>query len=301
MTIRHLRVFIAVAETERMSAAARRLYVAQPTVSQTVAEIEAHYGVRLFERLSKKLYITPEGARLLGYARHIVALFDEMEQSLQQASDRPSLKIGATMSVGGSILPELVSRYETGEGGFRAEVYVDNSREIETRLLRSRLDVALVEGRVKSAELLVRPVIRDELVLLCAPGHPFAGRASVKPEELIDQPFILREEGSGTRELFEIGLASVGISVERKWVCHTADAILRAVEAGQGLSVISRRLAAEAAAAGRVHMAAVEGLDLTRAFSLVYHKDKFLSPALLAFLEVCARGGEEWAGAQSSE
>ena len=71
MTIRHLRVFIAVAETERMSAAARRLYVAQPTVSQTVAEIEAHYGVRLFERLSKKLYITPDGARLLGYARHI--------------------------------------------------------------------------------------------------------------------------------------------------------------------------------------------------------------------------------------
>lgn len=109
-------------------------------------------------------------------------------------------------------------------------------------LLDSRLDLALVEGEIHSPDLLVRPVIRDELVLVCPPDHPFARRAGILAEELEGQPFILREEGSGTRARLEEFLKSRDIAIVPKWICYGADPILAAVEGGQGLSVISRRL-----------------------------------------------------------
>lgn len=287
MTIRHLTIFIAVADTGKMSAAAKQLYIAQPTVSQTIAEIESYYGIRLFERLSKKLYITPAGEQLLSYARHIVSLFEEMERGLRYTSQYPALRVGATITVGSCVLADIVNRFEEACPGVRVEVFVDNSSTIEEQILKSELDLALVEGKVKNPDLVVRPVIKDELVLICGQGHPFTQKEAVTAAELEGQPFILREPGSGTRELLEDWLEKLGIGIDRKWVCHSSNAIISAVEGGQGLSVISRRLVEEAAAAKKIHMAAVSDMDLSRDFSVVYHKNKFLSPPFTGFMEAC--------------
>ena len=170
MTIRHLRILMAVADTGQMSAAARQLYITQPTVSQAIADIEAAYGVRIFERLSRRLYITPAGAQMLDYARHIVASFDEMEERMRSAAQNPLLHVGATITVGGSVMPDIVSGFEARYPESRIHVTVDNTVRMEELLLKSLLDVALMEGAVKSSELLTKPVIRDELVLI-VPGR----------------------------------------------------------------------------------------------------------------------------------
>ena len=287
MTIRHLRILMAVADTGQMSAAARQLYITQPTVSQAIADIEAAYGVRIFERLSRRLYITPAGAQMLDYARHIVASFDEMEERMRSAAQNPLLHVGATITVGGSVMPDIVSGFEARYPESRIHVTVDNTVRMEELLLKSLLDVALMEGAVNSSELLTKPVIRDELVLIVPMRHPFAGRESVRPQELAGQPFVLRERSSSTRELFENRLRPLGIEVEDKWSCQSADAILNAVAEGQGLSVVSRRAAEGAAEKGLIGVLRIEGMDLTRKFSLIYHKNKFLSPPMRGFMSVC--------------
>lgn len=157
MTFRHLKIFIAVAQTGSMSAAARELYIAQPTVSQVIAEIENEYGIRLFERLSRRLYITREGRQLLDYARHITALFEEMERDLHYASRNRTLRVGATITVGSCVLPALVARFEAENPSDTVEVLVDNTRVIEEKILSSELDFGLVEGDVTEADLLSRP------------------------------------------------------------------------------------------------------------------------------------------------
>ena len=268
-----------------MGAAAKQLYISQPTVSQVIAEIEEQYGVKLFERLSKKLYITREGRQLLDYARHIIALFDEMERSLNYAAAHHSLRVGATITVGSSVLPAIIRGFEERHPDITTQVWVDNTQVIEGMILESGLDLALVEGEVSSPDLTVTPVLEDELVLICGEGHPFSQLQSVSLQELEGQDFVLREPGSGTRERFSAILAQKGVTVRPKWVCHSSDSILAAVAQGQGLSVVSRRLAQQSVQEKELHILPIEDVKLHRTFNLIYHKNKFLSEPMRAFLD----------------
>lgn len=285
MTIRELRIFIAVVETGKMGLAAKKLYIAQPTVSHVISEIESTYGVKLFERLAKRLYITPEGERLLGYARHIVALFDEMERSLKNSSNQVLLKMGATITVGSCVLTSIINRLEEKHPNVQAQVYVDNTHIIEEMILTSKLDLALVEGSVTSKDLLVHPVIRDELVLICGMQHPLVSKKVISIEELAGQAFIVREQGSGTRERFEELIQSCHIEIYPKWTCHCSDAILTAVAGGQGLAVISKMLVREMVQSKKLHIIEIDGVKLDRSFSLVYHKDKFISQPMQSLID----------------
>ncbi len=285
MTIRELRIFIAVVETGKMGLAAKKLYIAQPTVSKVISEIEATYGVKLFERLAKRLYITPEGEQLLSYARHIVALFDEMERGLKNSSNQVLLKVGATITVGSCVLTNIINRLEEKHPNVQAQVYVDNTHVIEEMILTSRLDLALVEGAVTSKDLLVQPMIHDELVLICGMQHPFASKKAISMDELAGQAFVVREKGSGTRERFDEALHSRHIEIYPKWTCHSSDAILTAVAGGQGLAVISKLLVLEMVESKKIHTIDIDGANLDRSFDLVYHKDKFISPAMQSLID----------------
>lgn len=296
MTFRHLKIFIAVAQSGSMSAAARELYIAQPTVSQVIAEIENEYGIRLFERLSRRLYITREGRQLLDYARHITALFDEMERDLRYASRNRTIRVGATITVGSCVLPELAARFEAENPSDTVEVLVDNTRVIEEKILSSELDFGLVEGEVSEPDLISRPVMEDELVLICAEGHPFPGRDSVRMADLDGEAFVLREPGSGTREQFESELDRRGIRIRTKWICHSADSILEAVARGQGISVISRRIAEQALPIKKLRILSMQDTELSRTFNLVYHRNKFLSEPIQAFFQLLTAGTDDQLG-----
>ena len=291
MTLRHLRIFVAVADLGKMSAAAKALFLSQSTVSQAIAELEAHYQTRLFERLGKRLYLTESARRLLSYARPLLALFGEMEQQMGQHNRVQRLHVGATMTIGACLLTGLVDRFEAAYPQVEVTCVVDNTRAVAEGVSRNALDLGFVEGQVHAPELAVAPVLTDELVLILPPDHPLGRQGRVHLAHLADQPMILREEGSGTRELFLSACRQQGVPVREKWSCHGAEAIKSAVMGGQGLSVISGRLVQGEAEAGRLAVRPIEGARLVRDFSLVHHRNKFLSEPIRRFMDLCRQLG----------
>ncbi len=293
MTLRHLRVFLAVVDSGSMSAAARALYIAQPSVSGAIAELEAHYDALLFDRIGRRLVITPAGERLAGYARRLLALSDDMETTMRNGVDSLRVSLGATMTVGACVMSALVRQLQARCPAVQCQVRVENSSVIEERMLQSELDMALVEGTIKHAEIVSRPVIRDRLALVDAAGGVLQGRESIRLCELEGLPFVLRERGSGTRELFEQALVARGVAIQERWTCVSAQSIVSAVSAGLGLTVISRRLVEEELRRGTLREIAVEDAAFERSFSLCCHKDKFLSPPLREFSRLCEEWGEK--------
>ena len=274
MTIRHLKIFIAVAETGKMSLAASKLYLSQPTVSQAIHELEEYYGVLLFERLSKRLYITEAGRCLLFAARKTVLSFDELSLQMQNESQNEHLRIGATITVGTCLLPRLLEDLERQHPNTDTFSYIGNTETIEKMLLHAELDIGIVEGVVQSPELISIPVLRDYLVLACSAEHPLAQRSSFTSADLMEQDFVMREKGSGTRALFEQFLLENNISIHCK------------IEA-----VISVRLIEKEIKEGTIHILHHPTSAWDRTFNLVYHKDKYITESIESLrhlLEVCS-------------
>lgn len=286
MTIRHLKIFLTVADTGKMSAAAEKLYISQPSVSQAIRELELHYRTLLFERLSKKLFITESGRRLYGYAKSVVAQFDLIEENMAQESCMERLRIGGTITLGSSILSYIVRDLKTACPELQLYSYVNNTRIIEKKLLDMELDVAIVEGQVHHPDLISIPLVRDMLVLACSTGHPFAGRSILSVEELNGQDFVMREPGSGTRELFETFLSRHGLDIHMTFEESTPDAIRSAIKINHCLGVISIRLLEKDIQNKEVYVFTSSSHEWNRQFSFVYHKDKYISQPILQLQEI---------------
>ncbi|RBP44931.1 LysR family transcriptional regulator [Garciella nitratireducens] len=281
MTIRDLEIFIAVAETGKMRSAAKKLYISQPVVSHVISKIEEEYNVKLFDRLSKKLYITEIGSEFLDYAKKIVDTFYEMEDLLYNASDHLCLHIGASLTVGSFFLSDIISQFEEKNPRIRIRVYIDNSKNIIEKIMKGNLDIAVIEGNVSIKDILFKKIYNDEMVLICGKKHPFAFKDSIDLLDLKNQDFVLREEGSGTREFLIDLLKSQGIPIVEKWTCHSSDSIINVVASGQGLSILSKSLVIHQ---NNVKQVSIRNFVLHRSFKLIYHKDKYLSPVLKSFI-----------------
>ena len=286
MTIRHLKVFIAVAETGTMSAAAEKLYLSQPSVSQAIRELESHYQVLLFERLSKKLFITEAGKRLYSYAKPVAAQFDLIEENMTQEARLQRLRVGATVTVGSSLLPYFIRELKEACPDTVLYSYVNNTRIIEKKLLDMELDVAVVEGRIRHPDLVSIPLVHDMLVLACSRRHPFAGRASLPVQELEGQDFVMRESGSGTRELFEDFLSRHRLSIQTVFEESSPDAIRNVIKINNCLGVVSIRLLEEDIRRKEIYVFTSPHQEWNRLFSFVCHKDKYLSSPLLKLQEI---------------
>lgn len=284
MTLRHYRIFVTVCDTMNMTAAAERLFLSQSAVSQAVAELESHYGVRLFERLSRKLYLTRAGEKLSGYARHMIRMNSEIESDMSELHRNGTIRIGASVTVGAHVLPELVSDFKKTDPLTRVEVVEDNTAKIEALILQDKIDLGLVEGEIASPDVLRRPFMEDELAVICSPSHRFAALPEIEPEELEREDFIIREKGSGTRKTFEDRMAENHLTWKAAWTCNNADTIRNAVAAGLGISVISRRAVEREARAGLLVLKRVKGIEFRREFKMIRHKDKYLTEPMKRFM-----------------
>lgn len=286
MTIRHLRIFIEVADCGKMSVAATRLYISQPTVSQAIRELEEHYGVLLFERLCKKLYITDMGIKLLSYARNVVKQFDNMEDMMLQDNYVEQIRIGATNTVGNCILGEVFKEFRKSNPLVETYSYVNNTREVEEKLLKSELDIAIVEGKVRSPDLISIPEVNDFLVLISGADHPFAKKKTIKLEELKYESFAMREEGSGTREHFERYMLDSGIPIRIAYEANNSDTIKKIIINNRCLAVISIRLVEEEIKNEKIHVILNKDSAWDRYFSVVYHKNKTVTDYMMGLIDV---------------
>ena len=162
MSIRHFRIFIAVAEEENITKAAKKLYLTQPTVSIAIKEIEEHYGARFFERINQRLRITEEGKRFLDYAKHFIAMYDEMEIAFKNADFTGRLRIGASVNIGTYYMPRLIREFQDRYPGIKVQVKINTTAVVEKELLDGKLDLALVGGTIQSEHIVAEPLFYEK-------------------------------------------------------------------------------------------------------------------------------------------
>jgi DNA-binding transcriptional LysR family regulator len=289
MTIRHLRIFLRVIDEGSVTKAAQSLYISQPSVSQVIAELETHYGRKLFDRIGKKMFLTQTGLFLEQYARNICAMFDEMERRVRHSDESGILRVGASFTVGSSVLPDMLGRLRKAMPQITPDVKVRNTKDIEEMLLRNTLDIAVVEGTIHTEDLKSVAMMRDEVILICGKTHPLYQTTSVKKERLNNQVFVLREPGSGTRELFVGLMTANGLNWKQQWESADSDGVVAAAKEGFGIGVISESLVKRELASGELHRIRVDGLSFVRTFHIVYHKNKYLSDAMKTLIETAQK------------
>lgn len=287
MTIRHLKIFITVVDSGSMSAAAAKLYISQPTVSQAIAELERYYGILLFERLSQKLFITEYGIKLLSYARHIVESFDNMERDMKNDTNITSIHIGCSVSVGTFLINDILNKAESKQLNYEVSVTVNNTSTIEEKILSNQIDIGIIEGITNSSDLVLIPVFTDKLVLICGKNHPLAKQRKLSYKDLDGETLISREKGSYERNQFEKLAKEKHISFNRRWNCTNTEAIKCAVMNNRGIAVMSSMLTKREVNSGDIVLLDVEDLPIYRTIYLIHHKNKYITPCIQEIINIC--------------
>lgn len=292
MTLRHLKIFIAVAEEKTMHSAAKKLYISQPSISQAISELEKTYNVKLFERISQRLYITDTGTELLNYAYRITNMYDEMEQMLHMKGNLQKLKIGASVSVGTSLLYKILDVLKEKYPDLQLSVVVDNTSCIEQLIMESKIDAGVVEGVITQKDIICRHICEDELIVAASPSHHLAQKGVCSIEDIKNEVFISREKGSNDRNQFERFLQENNIEIDKTWVFSNTEAIKNAVKSGYGLSVLSRMVVQEELDSKEIAQIQIDGINIKRSIRLIMHKDKFISKEIKWFADACGLNGD---------
>lgn len=288
MTIRHLKIFLTVAKCGKMRKAAELLYISQPSVSQAIRELEDYYNVKLFERLAQKIHITGEGMLLLSHAQHIVDAFENMELDIKNAGKSMKIRIGASVSVGTTLLDNIIDILENSLENIEIFVTINNTSEIEKMILQSELDAAIVEGIIKDNDIIQIPTCKDELVMVVGKSHPFFHKEFIDITELEGENFISREQGSADRNQFEQFLYEHNIHVVKKWSCTNTEAIKNAVIRGKGIAIISKLIIKNECKQGKLKILKINNVNINRIVNLIYHKNKYISLPMEKLIEVCS-------------
>ena len=285
MNLRFLRAFAAVAEQRSFSRAADALNVTQPAVSRAVTELERELGVPLIERLSRGAGLTEAGTSLYEHARIIFGAENAaIEQlALLRGLDAGSLRIGASTTIATYVLPRYLAEFHRAHPAVELSVASANTHDVAALLLEHALDIALVEGPTHDKRIDVDPWQEDELVVIAGATHPMASRRRVLLHDLADQLFIVRERGSGTREVAEHALKRHRFTPKRTLEVGSTEAIKRTVAAGLGLAIVSGVAAADQIVAGTLHVLPIGKFAVSRTFSILSLPGRQPSAAAVAF------------------
>lgn len=287
MTIKHMRIFSAVYQEKSITRAAEKLYMTQPAVTRAIHEMESHYGVRLFERLNHRLYSTPLADEVYVRALHILDTFDGIEKELTNNDALGVLRIGASITIGNMALIDILRVFQERRPNIAAEVIIAPTKEIEQRILNGKTDVGLVEGKPFSEYIHTEELMRDRLCLILPPRHPLCRKEEITLEDVARYPLLLRERGSAGRSRVEFVLKNAGYPCEPRWESVSTQALIRGVAAGFGISILPEQLVEAETHAGTVVRRALSDDLFSRRNYIVYHKQKYLSPTLTAFLDIC--------------
>jgi DNA-binding transcriptional LysR family regulator len=287
MTLRHLNIFVVVCQENSITIASKKLYISQPAVSNAIKELENYYGIKLFERFSKKIYLTDVGKSVLSYAIHITSLFDDLETSIRNSDNIGNLRIGSSITIGNYLMPNYIKQFSLKFPDIQTFVTIDNSEEIEQLILENQIDFALIEGIVHSDHIISKSFLNDELVVICSVDNPLLEQAVITIKDLEKQNFLMREKNSGTRKIADSILLLHGISIIPIWESASTGAIINGVSNGIGISILPLRLVQGFIDEGKIRKLEVVDINLQRQFYIIHHRNKFLTPASWEFLKLC--------------
>jgi DNA-binding transcriptional LysR family regulator len=288
-TLRQLEVFLAVAAAESGTRAAEHLGMSQSAVSGALADLERQFDVQLFDRIGKRLQLNELGRVLRPRAESLIAQATEFEGALTNRMDVGRLRIGATLTIGNYLAVPLMARFLHEHPGAKATLQVANTEEIARRVSNFELDVGLVEGELEHAELDIEEWRPDELVVFCAPDHPFAKRRALDDDSLKRAEWIVREPGSGTRQAFDRAMRGILPDLKITLELQHTEAIKGAVAAGLGIGCISRIALEDAFRSGTLVPRPVPHRDFTRQFFFLLHKQKYRTAGIRQWMDLCRR------------
>ena len=289
MTLKHLKIFVAVYREMNITHASETLHMTQPAVTRAIQELEKYYGVRLFERMGRRLCATMCGEELYARAVHITDAFSELEHSLRSWDESGLLRIGASITLGSFLLPKLVKTFQTMHPDLKIYATVSKLETIQEKLSDNKIDVALVEGETPSEVIRRECFTRDTLQTIVPPGHPLLSKDTILLQDLLAYPLLLRDRGSAGRAFLDHVFAAHGYTANPVWESMSTQALVNATAAGIGISILPAQLVARDIASGKVTAVPVADESFTRNNYIIWHRQKYLTGTMLEFIELCRR------------
>lgn len=289
MNFHQLHIFYTVAEKGSFSAAAQALHMTQPAVTMQIQSLEDYFGTKLLHRSTKKIELSEAGRTLLPHAKRSVELVRQTDEAMSAFTQKLQgrLQLGASLTIGEYVLPRMLGPFARQYPDISIVMKVMNTSQIMDEILKHQLNFGLIEAPVNHPDMIVEPVMQDELKLIVPAGHDLAGRGKVNLEEVMNYPFVLREEGSGTRQVMEGQLQKKKIHPSDMNVVMelgSTGAVKSAVEAGVGITMLSPSSVQHELALGLVHTVDIRGLEFKRQFYAIHLKSSLLPLSAVAFL-----------------
>ena len=292
MTLDQLQIFIAVAEREHVTRAADALGMAPPSVSAAVASLEREFGTKLFHRVGRGIFLTEGGKLLLDEARALLNHADAVKLAMREYTglSRGHLEIMASQTIASHFLPPRLVDFHQAYPGVALVVSAGNSTQVVEAIIRGNIELGFVEGpeeELQDSCLAIEMIARDDLVTVVSANHPWGIMERLTVDDLTAGKWVLREDGSGTRAAFVKALDALGVpygSLNIAIELPSNEAVLAAVLAGAGASILSARVCADAIKAGTLNCLPVSLAP--RTFYAVQHADRYRSRAVSALLEI---------------
>ncbi|BEV72094.1 MULTISPECIES: LysR substrate-binding domain-containing protein [unclassified Paludibacterium] len=285
ITIRQLRALLAVAQEGSIANASEKLCLTRPAVSQTLQELERQFGRKLFHRVSNRLILNSEGKQLLPYIDELIQRINQIENFFTgEFESFKRIKVGTTKTIGNYLLPGILQDYHQTEGGGYPTLFIGSTGDLCNKLQTTELDVAIIERTVQDATLTKRPWIRDEMIVIAPPDSTLGLEGKLQMAELEKQAWVLREQGSGSREQFDF---HIGRRLKHPRIAleiNATEAIINAVIHGVGLAFVSRIAVTQAVAHGLVRALPMPEF-FHREFCIATYSEKYVGPELQALLD----------------
>ena len=287
MNRNHLALFHAVAEAGSITAGADRLRISQPAVSKQIGELEDAMGVRLFDRLPRGIRLTDAGVLLADYACRMSVMEGDAERAIEELRGlkRGRLAIGASTTIGAYLLPQALVHFHQVYPGIELHLEIANTQVIQSALMDGTLEMGFTEGRIVSDALETTVFQQDELVAIAPMGHALLSKKRVTARELCKKPFIMREQGSGTRQVVEAALGAKGISLTPIMSLGSTEAIKRAVIAGVGVAIVSRLTISMELESGHLGIVPLKDMTINRPLHRQKLRERSVSTTVKEFLQ----------------
>ena len=286
-SLRQLEVFLATARYENVTRAAETLAMSQSAASGSLKELERQFDMKLFDRLGKRLQLSELGQQLRPQVESLLEQARSLEQALTGEDVVGRLEIGATLTIGNYIAVNMIADFRQQNARSDIILRVANTETIAKQVAGFELDMGLIEGELQHPDLDIVHWRRDELVVFAAPNHPLSTSTALSDQDLLSLPWIVREQGSGTRQAFDRAMQGILTDLHIGMELQHTEGIKRAVEAGLGVGCLSQICVAEAFKRGSLVPLKVPGRDFRREWYLITHRDKFHSAALKRWLTLC--------------
>lgn len=286
-TLRQLEVFLAVAHFDNISRAADSLSMSQSAASGALRDLESQFDIQLFDRIGKRLKINELGRLLRPRAEALLERARSLQLDMSQHQAVGQLKIGATMTIGNYLAVGLMARYLDEQPRAKLDLQVANTSVITARLINFELDIGLVEGEVQHPDLEVIPWVKDQLEVFCAPDHPLASKHQLSDTDLVSARWVLREQGSGTRQAFDWALHGLLPNLNVLLELEHVEGIKQAVMQGLGIGCLSRIALQESFELGSFVPLRVAGRDFSRQLYLVINRHKYRSAGIERWMALC--------------